>query len=140
LEGELQMALCRHRDRERWLRDEKIAQAKIANDGRLPCEVCGFDFFVLVSQVRRRKASGPAGHISLGGWVVSGCVMRKSFEVYGEIGRDYAQVHHPKPLGGRTKPSLIRLDELAVVCANCHVMAHRRGLVRPLEGLLAERL
>ena len=32
---------------------------------------------VLVSQIRRRKASGPAGHISLGGWVVSGCVPRE---------------------------------------------------------------
>jgi 5-methylcytosine-specific restriction protein A len=106
LEGELRMALCRHRARERSLRDEKIAQAKAAHDGRLPCEVCGFDFL----------------------------------EVYGDIGRDYAQVHHLKPLGDRTKPSLTRLDELAIVCANCHAMAHRGGQVRPLEGLLAQRL
>ena len=34
-------------------------------------------YLVLVSQIRRRKASGPAGHISLGGWVVSGCVPRE---------------------------------------------------------------
>jgi 5-methylcytosine-specific restriction protein A len=103
LEGEPRMALCRHRARERWLREEKIAQAKAAHDRRLPCEVCGFDFL----------------------------------EVYGEIGRDYALVHHLKPIGDRTKPSLTRLDELAVVCANCHVMAHRGGQVRPLNGLLA---
>jgi 5-methylcytosine-specific restriction protein A len=101
LEGELWMTLRRHRARERWLRDEKIAQAKAAHDGRLPCEVCGFDFF----------------------------------EVYGEIGRDYAQIHHLRPLGDRTKPSLTKLDELAVVCANCHIMAHRGGRVRPLEEL-----
>jgi 5-methylcytosine-specific restriction enzyme A len=98
VEGELRVALTRHRARERWLRDQKIAQVKAANNGRLPCQVCGFEFF----------------------------------EAYGEIGRDYAQVHHLNPLGDRTKPSLTSLVELAVVCANCHVMLHRGGEVRPL--------
>jgi hypothetical protein len=99
LEGETRMTLCRHRARERWLRDEKIAQWKAAHDGRLPCEVFGFDFF----------------------------------EFYGEIGRDYAQVHHLKPLGDRTRPSMTQLDELTVVCANCHVMAHRGGRAGSLD-------
>ena len=97
-QGELRVALSRHRARERWLRDEKIAQVKGVNGGRLPCQTCGFDFF----------------------------------EVYGEIGRDYAQVHHLKPLSDRTKPSLTRLSDLAVLCANCHVMDHRGGEVRSL--------
>lgn len=102
-EGEIRVALARHRARERWLRDQKIAQAKAANDGRLPCEVCRFDFF----------------------------------EVYGEIGRDYAQVHHLKPLSDRARPSQTKLTELAVVCANCHVMIHRGGgEPRPLADLL----
>jgi hypothetical protein len=101
-EGELRMALCRHRARERWLRDEKIAQAKLANGGRLPCEVCQFDFL----------------------------------EVYGEIGRDYAQVHHLKPLGEQTLPSQTKLSDLAVVCANCHVMIHIGGRCRPIANLL----
>ena len=102
VEREARVALTRNRARERWLRDQKIAQVKSAKNGRLPCEVCGFDFL----------------------------------EAYGEIGRDYAQVHHMKPLGDRAKPSLTRLDDLAVVCANCHVMAHRGGEVRSLAGLL----
>lgn len=101
LEGELRVALSRHRARKRWLRDEKIAQVKGANGGRLPCQTCGFDFF----------------------------------EVYGEIGRDYAQVHHLKPLSDRTKPSLTKLSDLAVLCANCHVMVHRGGQVRALDIL-----
>jgi 5-methylcytosine-specific restriction protein A len=103
LEGELRVALGRHRARERWLRDRKIAEFKRANGGRLPCQVCGLD----------------------------------SFDVYGEIGRDYAQVHHLKPLGDRTKPSLTKLSDLAVLCANCHVMVHRGGEIRPLATLLA---
>jgi 5-methylcytosine-specific restriction protein A len=103
LEGELRLSMSRHRAREKWLRDEKIAAVKRANDGRLPCQACGFDFF----------------------------------EAYGEIGRDYAQVHHLKALSDRTKPSLTKLSDLAVVCANCHVMVHRGGEVRLLEGLIA---
>jgi 5-methylcytosine-specific restriction protein A len=104
VEGEPRMALCRHRARERWLRDEKLAQWRAANNGRLPCEVpgCGFDFF----------------------------------EVYGEIGRDYAQVHHLEPLGDRTRPSQTKLSDLAVVCANCHAMIHSGGGCRPIETLI----
>ena len=102
LEGELVLALSRHRARERRLRDEKIAEVKEANGGRVPCQACGFDFL----------------------------------EVYGEIGRDYAQVHHLKPLGDRTKPSRTSLSDLAVLCANCHVMVHQGGEVRSLDTLL----
>ena len=56
--------------------------------------------------------------------------------VYGELGRDYAQVHHLKPLADRTKPSQTKLDDLAVVCANCHAMIHRGGKCRPLDKLI----
>ena len=105
LEGERLVAMSRHRARERWLRGEKIAQVKEANCGRLPCQVCGFDFY----------------------------------EMYGETGRDYAQVHHLKPLSDRTKPSLTRLSDLAVLCANCHVMIHRGDQVRLLRDLLVGR-
>ena len=56
--------------------------------------------------------------------------------VYGELGRDYAQVHHLKPLSDRTKPSQTRLDDLVIVCANCHAMIHRGGKCRPLDILI----
>jgi hypothetical protein len=56
--------------------------------------------------------------------------------VYGELGRDYAQVHHLKPLGKRTTPSETILSDLAIVCANCHAMIHRGGKCRPLQNLI----
>jgi predicted HNH restriction endonuclease len=56
--------------------------------------------------------------------------------VYGELGRDYAQVHHLNPLGDRTTPSQTKLADLAVVCANCHAMIHRGGKCRPLDKLI----
>jgi 5-methylcytosine-specific restriction protein A len=56
--------------------------------------------------------------------------------VYGELGRDYAQVHHLKPLADRTKPSQTKLADLAIVCANCHAMIHRGGKCRSLDKLI----
>lgn len=55
-----------------------------------------------------------------------GCGM-SFLEAYGEHGRDFIEVHHTLPVhtlptaGGVTK-----LDELALVCANCHRMIHRQ--------------
>jgi predicted HNH restriction endonuclease len=106
-EGRLSLALRRHRAREKWLRRQKIEEAKRLTGGRLRCDVpdCEFDFFV----------------------------------VYGEIGRDFAHVHRKKPLSDWTRPSKTKLNELAIVCANCHAMIHRGGECRPMETLLAKR-
>jgi 5-methylcytosine-specific restriction protein A len=56
LEGELRVALVRHRARERLLRDAKIDQYWHAHAGRLPCEVCGFDFVEGYGEIGRGYA------------------------------------------------------------------------------------
>jgi 5-methylcytosine-specific restriction enzyme A len=61
------------------------------------------------------------------------------FEVYGKLGRHYAQVHHREALGRRRRATRTALANLAIICANCHVMVHRGGDCRPLEGLLKRR-
>lgn len=61
-------------------------------------------------------------------------------KIYGAIGEGYAQVHHKIPLnefpidGRNTK-----LEDLAIVCANCHVMIHRNGECRSIETLIPTR-
>jgi hypothetical protein len=60
-------------------------------------------------------------------------------EVYGEIGRGFAHVHHRRPLGKRKRPSLTRLSDLAIVCPICHAMIHRGGKNRLLKGLIRSR-
>jgi 5-methylcytosine-specific restriction protein A len=56
---------------------------------------------------------------------------------YGPLGTGYAQVHHLEPLSKSPKEGRrIKLNELAVVCANCHVMIHLGGENRPLKGLI----
>jgi predicted HNH restriction endonuclease len=57
-------------------------------------------------------------------------------EVYGDVGRQYAHVHHLNALGGSEVEVRTGLDDLAIVCANCHAMIHRHGACRPLDGLV----
>ncbi|GGZ52369.1 hypothetical protein GCM10010387_53310 [Streptomyces inusitatus] len=44
--------------------------------------------------------------------------------VYGELGRDYIEVHHILPLH-ISGPRETRLEDLALLCANCHRMCHK---------------
>jgi predicted HNH restriction endonuclease len=55
---------------------------------------------------------------------------------YGTLGDGYAQVHHRRPLSTSDENQITTLDDLAVVCANCHAMIHRNGECRPLEQLI----
>ena len=56
-------------------------------------------------------------------------------ETYGEIGRHFAHVHHVEALGAYRSARQTTLDELAIVCANCHAMIHVGGQCRRLEDL-----
>jgi hypothetical protein len=47
-------------------------------------------------------------------------------EKYGVHGENYIQVHHKKPLS-KTGPTITTVEtDMVVLCANCHVMIHRR--------------
>lgn len=61
------------------------------------------------------------------------------FEVYGDLGRDFAHVHHIKPLSDRDGPEMTKLSDLAIVCANCHSMIHRGRKCRDLTEILPHR-
>lgn len=81
------------RERSSALVEKAKKEYALKNDGRLPCEVCGFDFR----------------------------------ECYGSHGDRYIEAHHIIPLselcsadGAKT-----RLEDLAMVCSNCHRMLHR---------------
>jgi hypothetical protein len=56
-----------------------------------------------------------------------GCclVCRRDFtQVLGGRGVRVMQVHHRRQLSARDVPSVTRLSDLAVVCANCHLLLH----------------
>ena len=46
--------------------------------------------------------------------------------VYGELGAGFAECHHTQPLAQGAGERRTALTDLAVVCANCHRMLHRR--------------
>jgi hypothetical protein len=58
-------------------------------------------------------------------------------DTYGEAGRDFAHVHHLKPLA-ESDGAATTLDDLAVVCPNCHAMVHAGGECRPLGNLIVK--
>lgn len=46
--------------------------------------------------------------------------------VYGERGQGFIEVHHIKPLHTLEPNSKTKLDDLALLCANCHRMIHSK--------------
>ncbi|MGE7727833.1 HNH endonuclease [Bacillus cereus] len=64
---------------------------KQQHDGKLFCEICGFDFH----------------------------------KVYGELGKDYIEGHHTIPVSQLKEGEKTRLEDIIMVCSNCHKMIHR---------------
>lgn len=46
-------------------------------------------------------------------------------QFYGPIGLEYCEIHHLTPLAELIAKRITRLEDLAVVCSNCHRMIHR---------------
>jgi 5-methylcytosine-specific restriction protein A len=46
--------------------------------------------------------------------------------VYGQRGEGFAEVHHIKPLHTLVPGTKTRLDDLAILCSNCHRMVHAK--------------
>ena len=45
--------------------------------------------------------------------------------LYGELGNGFCEVHHKNPLSKVAKETQTKLEDLAIVCSNCHRMIHR---------------
>lgn len=57
-------------------------------------------------------------------------------EFYGELGKGYVEVHHLTPLSDRETEASTGIEDVTVVCANCHRILHRNGKNPiPLERL-----
>jgi predicted HNH restriction endonuclease len=49
-------------------------------------------------------------------------------QVYGEIGSGYIEAHHPEPMAElEYEQTFTQLDDIALLCANCHRMIHRKN-------------
>lgn len=58
-------------------------------------------------------------------------------EVYGELGNGFCEVHHVNPLGQRTRSEKTLLEDLAILCSNCHSFIHRTNPMWTVSKLSA---
>lgn len=56
-------------------------------------------------------------------------------ERYGEFGRGFIEAHHKQPVAELTPGSRTRLEDIALVCANCHRMLHYGDSTLTIEEL-----
>lgn len=56
-------------------------------------------------------------------------------EKYGELGRGFIECHHNKQLSTYKVNQKTTLDDLSLVCSNCHRMLHRKRDDMSIEGL-----
>jgi putative restriction endonuclease len=47
-------------------------------------------------------------------------------EKYGEIGKDFIEAHHIKPISELKESDKTKIEDLIMVCSNCHRMLHRK--------------
>lgn len=103
-EGRRRLATHMRLERSPALVRELKRKRMVDQDGRLPCDICGFDFL----------------------------------ESYGPIGFGFAEAHHKTWLyTSPTEGRVTRLEDLAVVCSNCHSMLHHAPDYPGLESLRA---
>jgi 5-methylcytosine-specific restriction protein A len=70
---------------------------------------------------RKAKALQEQGHLQCAGCGFSFAA------VYGARGVEFIECHHTLPLSSLRPNSKTRLEDLALVCSNCHRMIHRRA-------------
>jgi putative restriction endonuclease len=54
---------------------------------------------------------------------------------YGELGDKFIEAHHKKPVAGLKPGQRTRVEDIALVCPNCHRMLHCGGKTRTIEDL-----
>lgn len=77
----------------------------------------------------KRKAAAAAGSLAC---EVCGFDFEKA---YGALGAGYIEVHHTKPVHTLSARSKTKLADLALLCANCHRMAHRYRQPTPISAI-----
>lgn len=91
-EGKEMLKLHLTRERNQYIITKSKQRFKREHDGKLFCEICGFDFS----------------------------------EKYGELGIGFIEAHHIKPISEMQADEKTKIEDIVMVCSNCHNMIHRR--------------
>lgn len=126
-------------DRIRALKSEADAMRDVPADDLLTTPVVnaaeGRRIQYLTSRYERVPANRQAA-IRIHGTVCQVCGF-DFYQHYGELGKNYIEVHHIKPLSSLDEEVIIDpYNDLVCLCANCHRMMHRNsGHVMTVEEL-----
>lgn len=134
-------ALTQALDRLAWFsQDLEIANYSelgilVAREGRLSQRLVWHrhrERSLRLAKLKEARTRHPEGRLVC---QVPGCSF--DFEdVYGQVGGGYAEVHHLEQLAKLESEQLTTLDDLIVICANCHRIVHRGGECRSVEDLV----
>lgn len=91
-EGKLVLKKHLLRERNHFVKINAIKKFKDLNEGKLYCEICGFDFY----------------------------------SIYGELGKDFIEAHHAKPISEMKENEKTNINDIVLLCSNCHSMIHRK--------------
>ena len=58
-------------------------------------------------------------------------------KIYGEVGKGYIECHHLIPLSNYQVNKVTKLDDLALLCSNCHRMIHKDLSVKTINEFKA---
>lgn len=56
-------------------------------------------------------------------------------KAYGSLGKDYIEGHHIIPISSFNEEHEVRIEEIALVCSNCHSMLHQKQPPISIEEL-----
>ena len=56
-------------------------------------------------------------------------------KVYGSIGEDFIECHHTIPISSLCDGGITRIEDLVMVCSNCHSMIHRNDKLLSVDDL-----
>ena len=70
------------------------------------------------------KAKKAAAKLATGHLACEVCGFRFA-DVYGLLAAEFCEVHHLKPLADRAAATITTLNDLAIICSNCHRIIHR---------------
>jgi predicted HNH restriction endonuclease len=50
-------------------------------------------------------------------------------QIYGERGKDFIEAHHTKPISEMKLGEKTKIEDIAMLCSNCHRMIHKKPLI-----------
>ena len=112
-----------------------LALSSSPSEESLSGDAEGGRHFVYASRIER-SARNRIEAIKLHGYKCMACGFDFT-EAYGDLGRNYIEVHHTTPLAFQNGECIVNpLTDLVCLCSNCHRMVHRKGnTVLPVDEL-----